>query len=76
MLECATSGIVKGRTIDILSSDSLFALRPILGAGKGSSLVPEEREREREREREEEGLNKLVKYAVGVTTVLLLQFPT
>ena len=49
-LECATSGIGKGRTIDILSSESPFALRPILGAGKGSSLVPEE-ERERERGR-------------------------
>ena len=51
ILMLGTSGIVKGRTIDILSSDSLFALRPILGAGKGTSLVPEERERERERER-------------------------
>ena len=52
-LECATSGIGKGRTIDILSSESPFALRPILGAGKGSSLVPEE-ERERERERKKD----------------------
>ena len=50
ILMLGTSGILKGRTIDILSSESPFALRPILGAGKGSSLVPEE-ERERERER-------------------------
>ena len=50
-LECTTSGIVKGRTIDILSSESPFALRPISGAGR-SSLVPEERDRERERKKD------------------------
>ena len=42
-LECTTSGMLKGRTIDILSSESPFVLRLTIGAGKGSLLVPEEK---------------------------------
>ena len=42
-LERTTSGMLKGRIINILSSESPFVLRLIIGAGKRLLLVPEEK---------------------------------